>query len=128
MFELMGWEVIYAPFDPKYLHLDTIFTMLSHDCAVACPDALGAELEAQLARLGVGIIPATMEEVARLGANLLCLGGGRILAPADNVRLNDILGRSGFEVISVEVDQFTRCGGGLHCLTMPLAREPDDAR
>jgi N-dimethylarginine dimethylaminohydrolase len=23
----------------------------------------------------------------------------------------------------VEIDQFTRCGGGLHCLTMPLASE-----
>ncbi|MGZ8311931.1 MAG: dimethylarginine dimethylaminohydrolase family protein [Allosphingosinicella sp.] len=128
LFERMGWDVIYAPFDAKYLHLDTIFTMLSHDCAVACPDALGDELEVQLGRLGVGIIPATMDEVARLGANLLCLGGGRILAPADNVRLNAILDRSGFEVTAVEVDQFTRCGGGLHCLTMPLAREPDQAR
>lgn len=128
MFERMGWEVIYVPFDPQFLHLDTIFTMLSPDCAVACPGALGSDLGARLGRLGVGIIPATLDEVADLGANLLCLGNGRILAPADNRELNAILGRSGFEVIPVEVDQFTRCGGGLHCLTMPLARERDDPR
>ncbi len=124
MFERMGWEVIYAPFDPQFLHLDTIFTMLSPDCAVACPGALGSELGARLGNLGVGIIPATLDEVADLGANLLCLGDGRVLAPAHNRQLNAILGRSGFEVIPVEANQFTRCGGGLHCLTMPLARDP----
>jgi arginine deiminase len=128
MFDRMGWEVIYAPFDARFLHLDTIFTMLSPDCAVACPGALGNELGARLGSLGVGTIPATLDEVADLGANLLCLGGGRILAPAGNRQLNTILGRSGFEVIPVEADQFTRCGDGLHCLTMPLARERDDAR
>jgi arginine deiminase len=128
MFERMGWEVVYAPFDRQFLHLDTIFTMLSPDCAVACPGALGGDLGARLSSLGVGIIPATLDEVADLGANLLCLGNGRVLAPAHNRQLNTILGRSGFEVVAVEVDQFTRCGGGLHCLTMPLARERDDAR
>jgi N-dimethylarginine dimethylaminohydrolase len=123
LFERMGWDVIYAPFDRQFLHLDTILTMVSRDCAVACPIALGSELRTELGRLGIGIIPATVEEVGRLGANLLCLGEGRILAPVDNGQLNAILGRSGFEVITVDVDQFTRCGGGLHCLTMPLARQ-----
>ncbi len=128
LFERMGWEVLYAPFDPEFLHLDTIFTMLSADCAVACPGALGSGLGAHLGSLGVGIIPATLDEVADLGANLLSLGGGRILAPAHSRQLNAILERSGFEVVAVEVDQFTRCGGGLHCLTMPLARTPDEPR
>jgi len=122
--ERMGWQVVYASFDPQFLHLDTIFTMLSRDCAVACPGALGSDLLARLGSLGVGIIPATLDEVADLGANLLCLGNRRVLAPAHNGQLNTILERSGFEIIPVEVDQFTRCGGGVHCLTMPLAREP----
>lgn len=125
MFERMGWQVLHASFDPQFLHLDTIFTMLSPNCAVACPAALGSDLRARLGSLGIGIIPATLDEVADLGANLLCLGNKRVLAPAHNGQLNTILERSGFEIIPVEVDQFTRCGGGVHCLTMPLAREPD---
>lgn len=40
-------------------------------------------------------------------------------------RLNRILERSGFDVVEIEIDQFTRCGGGVHCLTMPLARLSD---
>jgi N-dimethylarginine dimethylaminohydrolase len=30
--------------------------------------------------------------------------------------------KRGFEVITVALDEFTQCGGGVHCLTMPLVR------
>ena len=43
---------------------------------------------------------------------------------ADNHRLNGVLTRLGYEVTALRIDQFTRCGGGIHCLTMPLARLP----
>lgn len=128
MFERMGWEVACCRFDPRFLHLDTFFTMLSPDCAVACPEALDDAFLSQLGRLGVGIIPASIEEVRSLGCNLLSLGDNRLLAPAKNGRLNPILQESGFEVIEVEIDQFTRCGGGVHCLTLPLAREREPLR
>lgn len=122
LFEGRGWEVIHTRFDPDILHLDTLFTMISDGCAVACTDLLEDDLLSRLGELGIGIIPASADEVRRLGANLLSLGDGRLIAPADNGRLNAILAASGFEVIALELDQFTRCGGGAHCLTMPLAR------
>jgi N-dimethylarginine dimethylaminohydrolase len=122
LFERRGWEVIHTRFDPRFLHLDTLFTMVSGDCAVACPAVLEDDFLAQLGWLGIGIIPASVEEVVSLGANLLSLGKARVVAPAGNDRLNFILASAGFEVIAVELDQFTRCGGGAHCLTMPLAR------
>jgi N-dimethylarginine dimethylaminohydrolase len=125
LFERRGWEVIHTSFDAAFLHLDTLFTMVSSDCAVACPEALSDDFLGALGRLGVGIIPASTEEVASLGANLLSLGDGRLLAPDGNDRLNAILADCGFEVIAVALDQFTRCGGGAHCLTMPLARRGD---
>jgi N-dimethylarginine dimethylaminohydrolase len=122
LFEQRGWEAILTRFDPEFLHLDTLFTMVSDECAVACTAALDDAFLGEIARLQIGIIPATAREVSRLGANLLSLGDGRIVAPADNGPLNRILERSGFEVIAVEIDQLTRCGGGVHCLTLPLAR------
>ena len=124
MFERQGWEVIHVDFDPAFLHLDTLLTMVSPDCAVACPAALGDDVLARLGGLGIGIIPASIEEVGALGANLLSLGEGRLLAPESNDRLNAMLTASGFDVVPVALDQFTRCGGGAHCLTMPLARRP----
>lgn len=125
LFERRGWEVIHTRFDPAYLHLDTLFTMVSADCAVACPEALDDEFLNHLGRLGIGVIPASLDEVASLGANLLSLGRRRLLAPAGNDRLNFMLEQAGFLVGTVEIDQFTRCGGGVHCLTMPLARLPE---
>lgn len=122
LFERRGWEVIHARFDRRYLHLDTLFTMVSDDCAVASIGALEDDFLAHLGRIGIGIIPASADEVGGLGANLLSLGQGRLVAPARNERLNAILTGCGFEVIALDLDQFTRCGGGAHCLTMPLAR------
>lgn len=122
LFEAQGWEVIYHCFDPHHLHLDTHFTLVDRDEAVACPELLNAALLDRLAALGVAIIPATREEVGRLGANLLCLGDRRIVSSTDNIRINQSLSERGYEVFEAELDQFSRCGGGVHCLTLPLGR------
>lgn len=122
LFERRGWEVLHTRFDPAFLHLDTLLTMVSDECAVACTEFLEEDLLRRLGALGIGIIPASRDEVPSLGANLLSLGDNRLVTPADNVRLNAILAASGFDLILVELDQFTRCGGGAHCLSMPLAR------
>lgn len=127
LFEQNGWEVIIERFDPRFLHLDTIFTMVSNRCAVAFQDALSRAFVARLRALGIEIVPATAEEVRALGGNLLSLGDLRIVSPASNQRLNTLLESKGFDVIPVEIDQFTRCGGGVHCLTMPLRREDEPA-
>ena len=124
LFEREGWEAVYSCFDPRFLHLDTQFTMVSRGCAVACLDTLEEGLADRLDGLGIELISATRDEVDRLGANLLSLGQNRIVSPADNHRLNRVLASAGFEVIAIEIDQFARCGGGVHCLTMPLARIP----
>ena len=89
---------------------------------MACLETLEPGFAATMAGLGIELIPATPGEVDRLEANLLSLGGRRVVAPAGDTRINGALRRRGFELIEVEIDQFVRCGGGVHCLTMPLAR------
>lgn len=124
LFAENGWEVIYTRFDAQYLHLDTIMTMVADDCVVAYPDALEKDFLDQLRCLGIEIIPATANEVRSLSANFLNLGGSRIVSTRGNDRLATLLAKRGIDVIGVAIDQFTRCGGGPHCLTMPLARLP----
>lgn len=122
LFETKGWEVIFHRFDPHYLHLDTFFTMVGPHLAVACPELLSASLLQRLDRLGIELLPATPEEVRGLGANLLSLGDRRIVSPAGNCRIADELRRRDYDLLEIELDQFLRCGGGIHCLTLPLAR------
>ena len=122
LFEREGWTALLTRFDPRHLHLDTQFTMISSRRAVACLDTLEPGFAALMADLGISLVRAGVEEVERLEANLLSLGGGRIVVPAGGHRLNRELARLGFDLIEAEIDQFARCGGGIHCLTMPLAR------
>lgn len=126
LFEEQGWEVVTTRFEPRFLHLDTIMTMVADDCAVVFPDALEDALLARLGELGIELVAATAEDVGRLSANFVSLGRGRVLAARGSKRLAALLERRGIEVIGVDIDQFTRCGGGPHCLTMPLARLPAD--
>ena len=122
MFEGRGWRAILYRFDPEFLHLDTHFTLIDRNTALACVEALDWRFVAELKALGISFIPVSLDEVRRLGANILSLGGGRVISSAGNDRVNGLLEERGIEVIAVEIDQFTQCGGGVHCLTMPLSR------
>lgn len=124
IFEARGWRAILTGFDPCFLHFDTQFTMLDRGRAVAFVEGLETDFLVELQALGIEIVPSRYEEVQKLGSNLLSLGGGRLLSPEDNERLNEALEQLGYRVIRAQIDQFTRCGGGMHCLTMPLARLP----
>ena len=124
LFERRGWRALLTHFDPEFLHLDTLFTMVDRNRAVACAEALEDGFLATIADLDIGVVPATCAEVHMLGPNLLSLGGGRVLSSLSNRRINGELERLGYRVGALDIGQFTRCGGGVHCLTMPLHRLP----
>lgn len=122
LYEAQGWEVILCPFDPHFLHLDTQFCMLDAETALACVDVLDDGFLDATRRLGIRLLPVSYKEVQALGCNIVCLGDGRILSATANRRVNAMLEAQGFHVIALPLDQFTCCGGGPHCLTMPLRR------
>ena len=117
-----GWEVILNRFDPHFLHLDTQFAMIDDRRALACIDVLDDVFVDRMVALGIDLVPVSYKEAMRLGTNVLSLGNRRIVASAENARVNEELTRLGYHVIALDLEQFTRCGGGVHCLTMPLAR------
>jgi N-dimethylarginine dimethylaminohydrolase len=123
LFVRAGWEVIHTAINPALLHLDTHFAMVDRDLALACVEELAAPFLKELARLRIELVPVTREEVASLGCNVLALGDRRILSSGGAPRVDQLLRLRGYEVQTVVLDEFTRCGGGVHCLTMPLRRE-----
>lgn len=124
IFRAQGWEVLIYRFDPHFLHLDTQFAMVGDGLALACTDVLSEDFLVTLKRHGIETISVSYKEARALGCNVLALGERRVLASADNERVNALLRARGYAIETVEIDQFTRCGGGVHCLTMPLARAP----
>jgi N-dimethylarginine dimethylaminohydrolase len=122
LFGAAGWRCIAYRFDPHFLHLDTQFCMVDDDLALACVDVLQDDFLSALASEGIELIPVSYKEARRLGCNLLALGGRRAIVSATHQRIVAELKRRGAIVDTVDVSQFERCGGGIHCLTMPLVR------
>jgi N-dimethylarginine dimethylaminohydrolase len=121
-FEREGWSVIYTRVEPDLLHLDTHFCMLDRDLALGCIEKLDPTFLDRLDELGIDIVPVRAEEISSLGCNVLSLGRRRIISTGSAPRVDQALADLGFEVHTITLDQFTQCGGGVHCLTMPLRR------
>lgn len=123
-FEAAGWEVRLQPFPEHFLHLDVLFCMATDSLAVACTEALGEDFGDWLTAHGIDWIEATYAEVMAMSCNLLSLGANRVLSPQHSVRINGELARRQVEVFDPPLEMFSLGGGSIHCMTMPLRREP----
>ena len=124
IYQRSGWEVIRVRLDPHFLHLDTVFCMVDRDLAIACTDVLDDAFLARLEKLGIELLPLGYKEARVLGCNLLSLGDKRVLTSGTCSRADAELAVRGYRSIAVDLSEFTMCGGGVHCLTMPLRRAP----
>lgn len=124
IFRARGWRAWIHAFDPHFLHLDTIFCMAGPGLALACTDVLDDDFVDDVRAEGIEVLPVTYKEARRLGCNVLSLGDRRVLTTSSNERVNRELARRGYRPIPLDLSQFTQCGGGVHCLTMPLERRP----
>ncbi|WP_148706497.1 dimethylarginine dimethylaminohydrolase family protein [Aeropyrum camini] len=69
-------------------------------------------------RHGFDVIEIPWEE--REAANLLNLGGGKVLLPAGYNQTRDLLEQHGFKVVELGIRQFQACMGGVTCLSLPI--------
>jgi N-dimethylarginine dimethylaminohydrolase len=123
-FAEQGWETILVPFAEHFLHLDVLFCMATPRLAVACIEVLGEDFERFLNDRQIAVLRASYAEVMAMSCNLLALGDDRVISPAHSTRLNDALRAEGVTVFDPALDEFARGGGSVHCMTMPLARDP----
>jgi len=119
-----GWEVRLQPFAAHFLHLDVLFCMASDTLAVACTEVLGDDFRDWLGSHGIGTIEAGYREVMAMSCNVLALGEGRVISPAHSGRINARLREAGLRVFDPDLTCFARGGGSVHCMTMPLWRDP----
>lgn len=122
IFRRKGWQVVTYRFDPHFLHLDTLFCMADRGLALACADVLDETMLARLEAWGIDLMPVAYKEARRLGCNLLSLGQRRVVTTGACTRIDVALASRGYRSIAVDLSEFTACGGGVHCLTMPLGR------
>lgn len=122
--EAMGYAVRIEPFAEHFLHLDVLFCMATDSLAVACTEVIEPDFAAWLGAHGIELVPVSYRDTMALGCNLFSLGNGSVISPAENKALNATLRAAGLTVLDPALSVFTAGGGGAHCMTMPLRRDP----
>ncbi|HEY5529833.1 MAG TPA: arginine deiminase family protein [Thermoleophilia bacterium] len=118
-----GVDVMPVEFLAKWNHLDMIFSVIAERACLYCREGLPAEFVVYLERRGWNLIQVPLEEVMKTGCNVLALGDDRILSFAENGIVNKMLEAEGFTIYAPHLREFTKMGGGPHCLTFEIQRD-----
>lgn len=120
---VMGVELLWVDNVGYGIHIDGSLVMIDVDLAlVSMPDLPWWFLE-RLGELGIHTVDAHPLDGA-FGVNCLAVRPGRVIMSAHAERTADKLRGMGIEVILVEYDELHKGGGGIHCSTLPLIRDP----
>ncbi|MFL5826052.1 MAG: dimethylarginine dimethylaminohydrolase family protein [Thermoleophilaceae bacterium] len=122
LLELIGVELIRVPVAGYSIHIDLHFAMVDVDRALVDPAGLPYDFLVTLRELGIHTIEAARDE--DWGLNLLCLRPGRVLMAEGSPQTAELLDRAGVEVVTIPYDEIHKNGGGVHCSTIELVREP----
>jgi N-dimethylarginine dimethylaminohydrolase len=122
--EREGLEVVYAPIDEFYVHIDLMVCMLAEKLAAVCLDTTEPDLVRWLRGKGIEILPVGFRDTMGLGCNVVALGNDRVLSVAQSAELNGHLRALGFTVYDPDLSMFLQAGGGVHCMCQPLRRDP----
>jgi len=118
-----GVDVVPVEFLAKWNHLDMIFSVVAEKLCLFSPDGVPADFVSFLEQRGWRMLAVPVEEVMKTGCNVLALGDDKVLSFEENPVVNAMLKAEGFEVLAPPLREFTKMGGGPHCLTFELERE-----
>jgi N-dimethylarginine dimethylaminohydrolase len=118
-----GKRVFVIEFLSKWNHLDNNFAPVADKLALVNEDALPGYFMGILDGLGWELIRVSGEYARTSEINVLALGDDKVLSFRNN-RLNHVLRARGLEVFDPEYRFFIAHGGGIHCSTFELEREP----
>ena len=118
----LGIELIVVPVSGFSIHLDGHFAMVDVDKALVDPTGLPHWFLDKLSALGIEPIWCHPEEGWAI--NSLAVRPGRILMCEGYPRTAERLERRGVEVVTLPFGEIQKNGGGIHCSTMELRRDP----
>jgi len=119
--ELPDFEILPIPFNPKYLHLDCVFNILSSKDALIYPEALDPKIVELLSSM-YNLIEVSESEQFSMGTNVLSIGNKRVLSLPINQEVNKQMRQHGYEVLEVDFSEIIKSGGSFRCCSMPIER------
>ena len=118
----LGIELIVVPVSGFSIHLDGHFAMVDVDKALVDPTGLPHWFLDTIAALGIEAIWCHPEEGWAI--NSLAVRPGRILMCEGYPHTAERLEQRGVEVVTLPYGEIQKNGGGVHCSTMELQRDP----
>lgn len=109
----------------KFYHLDTCFFVLSSgETAFYYPKAFSKESIKLLEQNFSNLIELSENEVNGFAANSV-VSGQTVFIQKFNPSFKQKLKKLGYETVEIDVSEFIKSGGGLHCLTFEIERMPE---
>lgn len=122
--EPLGYTVRGVQLASKNLHLDMAFNIVAPGLAVCATEQLPDPFLRLLRKRRFELVDVPSEGVFKHHCNIQALGDGRVLTFAANKAVNERLRALGLEVLAPEIREILKGGGGPHCMTFPLLRDP----
>jgi N-dimethylarginine dimethylaminohydrolase len=120
--DVLGIELLVVPMAGWSIHIDGHIGMVDVDKALVDIAGLPYWFLDRLRAEGIEAIPCPAGE--EWAINSLALRPGRVLMCEGYPHARDALERRGVEVVTIPYDEIQKGGGGVHCSTMELVREP----
>lgn len=105
--------------DRRFYHLDTCLIVLNDDVIFYYPPAFSPNSIYLLKSIVPNLIEIEYEEVVNFAANSIVLGS-TVFMQEGNIRMSQQIAKLGYKVITINVGEFIKAGGGAHCLTGDL--------
>jgi N-dimethylarginine dimethylaminohydrolase len=118
----LGIELVVVPMSGYSIHLDGHFGMVDVDKALVDPTGLPHWFLDKLAELRIESIWCHPDEGWAI--NSLTVRPGHVLMCDSYPRTAERLEARGVQVVRVPYDEIQKNGGGIHCSTMELRRDP----
>jgi len=120
----LGIELIRVHLTGYRIHIDGMFLMVDVDTALVNQDELPYWFIQKLKAMKIRMIQLPPDESA-FSLNCLAVAPGRLVMDANMTpRFADMIDKAGLTVLPVKYELMTHNGGGIHCSTCPLIRDP----
>lgn len=103
-----------------FYHLDTCLMVLDDETVFYYPEAFSAKSIRDLKSLIPNLLEIEESEVRKFAANSVMVGH-TVLMQSGNPQMAHQINDLGHRIVTLDVSEFMKAGGGLHCLTGNLA-------
>jgi N-dimethylarginine dimethylaminohydrolase len=117
--EFISLELI----NTHFYHLDTCFFVLNSLTAFYYPPAFSQKSINLLKTLFPNLLEFTKNDALNFAANSV-INGSTVFLQVENHDFKKEIQKMGYQTIEINVSEFMKSGGGIHCLTFELERIP----